>query len=771
MLAHEQQRFCESRLAHLSRDLEQARSDIQTMGMVVFNEVVAETDAPALLAQARTSPQQADIARQELFHRISPAYRRLQGKVVKQLHFHTSENHSFLRMHKPERFGDDLTSVRETVRLANAEQRIISGFEEGRVFNGFRVVFPLTYAGQHVGSVEVSSTSTTVLERIQKVMDVVVFAIQEDVVRSKVFDDYLEYYSPCMLAPGFLIESNDFVRDQKFGERIAKLVPDDRRDDVILAIRQIIDTGNTRGGASHVQGDDLALLVAYIPIFNAKNQPVAGVIGIEHSEVLAGLTTMGGRQEAAMIVGALALIACISAVATALYRSRAITAIMKHLVQTDRLTGLASRAKLLDRIDHAIARCHRLDTTCALLFFDFDRFKVVNDSLGHEAGDKLLCSISKRLTRHVRETDTVARLGGDEFVILLEDIESASDAHTVARRMLDECAKPHDIDGHQLVSTASIGLVTNVHSSQSTDEMLRDADAAMYQAKHGGRAQIVEFDQTMYEASVERLKLEVELREALQTEQLSLHYQPIIDIDSHTIVSVEALARWSHPQRGAISPGVFIPIAEDAGLIQDLGDWVIEHACRQLRQWRDNHAMPGHVTVSVNISKAQLVKTGFADQLLETIRSHGLTQRDLKIEITETTIIDNRAGVGDVLAELQRRGLTIMMDDFGTGHSSLSGLRDLPVGEIKIDQSFIRQTATSREGTAILASMLALADQLGRPTIAEGVETPDQIALLLDLGCKQAQGYHFSRPIPARDLEAWHRQRTDGPGPESAMVA
>ncbi|MFI4892155.1 MAG: EAL domain-containing protein [Phycisphaerales bacterium JB060] len=428
---------------------------------------------------------------------------------------------------------------------------------------------------------------------------------------------------------------------------------------------------------------------------------------------------------------------------------------MRRLVQQDQLTGLASRNKLLENLEHAITRAKRSGTHAAVLFFDFDRFKVVNDSLGHDAGDELLCSIAARLRAQLRKADTAARFGGDEFVILLEDLPDTQAARRIADHLLTVCAEPHEIRGRQIVSTASIGVVTTELSSSSPASMLRDADAAMYQAKSTGRGRVVEFDKAMLEATLERLALEEELRKAISANELSLHYQPIVDLESGEPIGAEALARWHHETRGTIQPDAFIPIAEESNQITDLGDLVLHEACRQLVDWKRRKVVRDDFTLSVNLSKLQLTVPGFVDYLNELVASAGLRPKDIKLEVTETTIVDNRAGIERVLHELRESGFVIMMDDFGTGHSSLSGLHALPIDELKIDQSFIRHENVSKELIAITSSIVTLAGNLSLRTVGEGIESLEHISLLQSLGCNSGQGFFFSKPLPAGLFEAW----------------
>lgn len=436
-------------------------------------------------------------------------------------------------------------------------------------------------------------------------------------------------------------------------------------------------------------------------------------------------------------------------------------AAMERLVQQDHLTGLASRTRLAERLEHAVKRARRNSSQCGVLFFDFDRFKVVNDSLGHDVGDELLCSIADRLRENVRETDTPARFGGDEFVILLEDLAQASDAMLVADKLLGVCAAPHQIRGHSLVSTASIGLVTSGYEGATASDLLRYADAAMYEAKRNGRACIVEFDKAMFDAQQRSAELEEELQSAIARNELELHYQPVIDLQTGGIVSVEALLRWNHSTKGTIPPGQFISIAEESRQIVAIGEWVIMEACRQLVDWRERGIAENDFAVSVNASKVQLLTPGFEKMLVGHVDDYGLPRNALKVEVTETTIVDNRSDIGDVLRSLRDQSIIIMMDDFGTGHSSLSVLHNLPVDELKIDQSFIRHADKNRELVAITSSILTLAEHLSLKTIGEGIEAQEHVALLQSLGCTYGQGYFWSKPVPAAEFEKLLSERPD----------
>ena len=430
---------------------------------------------------------------------------------------------------------------------------------------------------------------------------------------------------------------------------------------------------------------------------------------------------------------------------------------LQRLVHTDALTGLASRVQLLEQVESGLARSRAGGGVTAVLFFDFDRFKVVNDSLGHDTGDALLRGIAGRLTRNLRDGDTAARFGGDEFVVVLEGLPDDAAAYRIGEKLLGVCSAPYEINGHSIVSTASIGLVTSSLGYDDPAAMIRDADAAMYQAKAAGRGRVVVFDTTMHAAALDRLNLEAELRQATASGQFELAYQPIVELESGQVAGAEALCRWVHPERGRVSPEVFIAIAEDANLIQEIGSWVIAQACTQLADWRARGTVEPGFRLSVNVSKAQLLTPGFAQEFLDVLRRHDLAPDALKLEVTETTLVDNRSDVAQVLRDLRDRDVTVVMDDFGTGHSSLSGLDALPVDELKIDQSFVRRAEANKDLIAIISAITTLADHLSLGTVGEGIETPDQISLLQSIGCQHGQGYLFGEPMAPGAFEAYLR--------------
>jgi diguanylate cyclase (GGDEF)-like protein len=436
---------------------------------------------------------------------------------------------------------------------------------------------------------------------------------------------------------------------------------------------------------------------------------------------------------------------------------------LTEAARRDKLTGLANRTLLMDRLQRAIGRVRAgTQQRFAVLFLDFDHFKLINDTLGHEAGDELLRQIGTRLRRTLRAADAmsdeeagnlVARFGGDEFVILLNDSHDSAAAGKVAERLLNALAPAYGVGGRDVHSTASIGIVTSDHCTESAEAVIRNADVAMYEAKRCGRACSVIFNEAMHTRLTRHVTIESGLRKALGTDELTLVYQPIVELEGGRMVSAEALLRWRHPTLGTISPAEFIPIAEDSGLIVPLGDWVLQEACRQLVEWRRAAPELAPRTISVNVSRAELaLGPRLLQRIRETLVRTGLPPSCLQLEVTEREVMRDPAASHDLMHHLRAIGVRLAMDDFGTGTSSLACLRDYPFDTIKIDRSFVSDLAASRDVLAVIHATVTLVENLGMASVAEGVETPAQVAILQSLGCRYAQGYHFARPVPPGEL-------------------
>lgn len=419
-----------------------------------------------------------------------------------------------------------------------------------------------------------------------------------------------------------------------------------------------------------------------------------------------------------------------------------------HLATHDRLTGLANRQCFTERLVTALGRSKRNQAYhFAVLFFDIDRFKLINDSMGHRTGDALLIGVASRLKACLRNGDVAARFGGDEFVVLLEGIADVEEAKNASVRFLAAISKPYELNGLEVVITASIGVVTDSQRYELAEEMVRDADVAMYQAKSEGKARYCLFDSKMHEEAIRQLTLEQDLRRAVFAEEMHLLYQPIIALDTNEVVGFEALVRWNHPTQGLIRPDHFIPIAEETGLIVQLGEWVLREACRQIRVWRTQFGQHRRLTVNVNVSRRQMIQPDFIDVLRRAIGDYQINPADLKLEITETAIMDERDDMITALNRVHDMGLKLAMDDFGTGHSSLSCLHRFPIDVLKIDRSFVNNLTERREFVAVMHAIISLAQHLKLEVVAEGIETTDQLVQLQTMECGYGQGYLFAKPL------------------------
>jgi diguanylate cyclase len=418
----------------------------------------------------------------------------------------------------------------------------------------------------------------------------------------------------------------------------------------------------------------------------------------------------------------------------------------------DSLTRLPNRALFHDRVAHALARADRHPGVLAVLFIDLDEFKDVNDTLGHAAGDHLLCKVAERLRACVRSADTAARLGGDEFAILLEDLISEDEALGTAQRILEALAVPFILGAREHTVSASIGIAVN-SQADTVDDLLRNADVAMYNVKASGRARYELFAEAMHTAVVDRVELGRDLLHAVENGELELYYQPLISLDTGRICGLEALIRWQHPTNGLLVPADFIGLAEETGAIVAIGDWVIDTACCQASKWKDN--LPGDlVTISVNLSPVQVLQADIVDTVKAALTRSGLSPSDLVLELTEEVMLKDTELTARRFRELKALGVKLAIDDFGTGYSSLSYLRKLPFDMLKIDKSFIDGIVDGDADSALTAGIINLAHTLGLHTVAEGVERPEQVPELRRLGCHVAQGFLFATPMRAPEIEA-----------------
>ncbi|HEX4654336.1 MAG TPA: EAL domain-containing protein [Mycobacteriales bacterium] len=431
-------------------------------------------------------------------------------------------------------------------------------------------------------------------------------------------------------------------------------------------------------------------------------------------------------------------------------RVEARTAELHHRAFHDALTDLPNRALFNEHLINAVRRRGRGGQSLAVLFVDLDGFKRVNDLYGHATGDRLLRAVAQRLTRTLRTADTVARLGGDEFAVLLEGPPVAGDPDTAAQRVLRALERPLRIGPNRITVGASIGIAVDVNGDETAEELLRNADLAMYTAKANGGQHAERFATEMHSAVLERMRLEAELRSALAHDEFFLLYQPVIDLASGVTRGVEALIRWDHPRRGLVSPVEFIPAAEATGLIVPIGAWVLRQACAQVQSWTVTEGAV--LQLNVNVSAVQLADAGLPDAVAAALADSGLDPAQLTLEITESVIMDDLPGAIAALHAVRALGVKLAIDDFGTGYSSLSALRDLPVDTLKIDRSFVTGITHGKAATDLAQRIVQLAEDFGLHTVAEGVEQPDQAAALTRIGCESAQGFLFSRPVEPSEI-------------------
>jgi diguanylate cyclase (GGDEF)-like protein/PAS domain S-box-containing protein len=440
---------------------------------------------------------------------------------------------------------------------------------------------------------------------------------------------------------------------------------------------------------------------------------------------------------------------------------------LAHQATHDLLTGLPNRRLFADRLEQSLASARRHGWLVALLYIDLDGFKLVNDTMGHSTGDVLLQRVVRRLASRVRETDTLARMGGDEFTLVAGELTDMAAVHVLADKLLGSFRTPFQLKGYELFVGASMGIAVYPQDGEDVNALLRNADAAMYEAKRRGKNRYQAFTPDMSDAAVERLELENNLRAALDRSELVVYYQPQFSLTTNRVVRFEALLRWNHPRLGLISPDKFIPIAEESGLIIPIGDWVLHEACRQIREW--SAASLRGIKVGVNVSAVQFGRADFVASVAQALENTGLEPERLELELTETFVMHDFEESESKIIQLRKLGVGVSIDDFGTGYSSLNYLQRLPIDAVKIDRSFVRDIASSNKSRSLMQGMASLAHSLGMRVVVEGVETPEQLQIIRSLGCDEVQGFLLGRPGPPETIQAHHGLRLD-PDPVAARA-
>jgi diguanylate cyclase (GGDEF)-like protein len=425
---------------------------------------------------------------------------------------------------------------------------------------------------------------------------------------------------------------------------------------------------------------------------------------------------------------------------------------LAHQAFHDPLTDLPNRALFMERLQHALSKSKRKCDPVGVLFVDLDNFKLINDSLGHEAGDEMLIDVARRLKECVRDADTVARLAGDEFTILIDDASDGDTILEIGRRIVEVLQLPANIDGREVFTTASVGIATSSGDYDSPDDLLRDADTAMYQAKSKGKSDVAVFDRSMNKKAIERLELESDIRKGIRNGEFLVHYQPIFSMKTGEMIELEALLRWNHPQKGMILPGVFIPVAEENGLIIPLGKFVLEQACKDAKAFREGLSERADLRMSINLSSRQLLQPELVNLIRHQLEVNQIPPDCLKIEITESVMMSDTEITIPRLQLLKNLGVHLAIDDFGTGYSSMAYIRTLPIDSLKIDRSFVQHISENEDDRAIVNAIVSLGKTLDLHITSEGIETEEQLKVLTEMGCDDGQGFHLARPASIVDI-------------------
>lgn len=690
---------------------------------------------------------QRDILQKKLYTELEPHYKKLQKQGVLQFHFLSADNITTLRMHKPSKHDDNLTNLKFSFRYVNENKIPISGFEGGRTSPSFRNVSPLfSDNGVHIGAVDVAYAPEILQKNLQEINKINShFIIKKELFKDKKWsrnDNQYEYRNS--------IENEYYFESASFHLEI-----DTSLNAFIEPMRdEIADKMSTNKAFSLVGSDNHThKIITFLPIKDMENKVVAFLISYKDSAAIDKL------YEDFYIINIVIFLG-FTLISFFVYRSiiynRELLYEKKrfyHLSQYDTLTQLPNRALFYERVNKSISKATRDDSKFALMFLDIDNFKHINDSYGHDEGDRLLLVVSNKIKNVLRREDILARLGGDEFVIIIEDIDNAIDVLTITNHILDTMRQAIKIKNNTHYISASIGISIFPDDSKNPNNLLKFADVAMYEAKATGKNSAQFYSSEMTKELVARISLESELREAIQKDEFVVVYQPQIDASSEKIIGMEALVRWQHPTKGLLSPIEFIPIAEDTGLIIPLDQLVMKKATKQLSQWYEKGLNPG--VLAMNLAMKQLQQVNFIQILSLILQESECKPEWIELEVTEGQIMKNPEEAIEILRQINDLNIELAIDDFGTGYSSLSYLKRLPIDKLKIDKSFVNGLPDGEEDIAIAKAVIALTQSLNIKVIAEGVETKEQKDFLLENGCKNIQGYFYSKPIFADEMEQY----------------
>lgn len=725
----------------LNMTIEKKECDTNFVVGNIFNELKQEYSkhAEELLLEQKIVEAFAKGNREELYKETLPIYEALKksNKYLNIMNFYTADTHAFLRLNKPQEFGGTLGTFRKMVAKTNESKKPQYGMEAGKYGLYYRVMFPVFNGDEHIGAFEFGIDIKYLISRLS-ILNINTPAL---LVSKKV------------VAPIYMYDENASSYLSEFTNEysIIKYNPQGKED---VSIVDIVDKNIIEKNSYIVdKNSNSYLLYRGYTLQDYKNSKIGYFVFMDkmnyYMETIVFVRWIS-------IFTTLLLILVITLLMYKLVREYAAEImvqkdILNYRTHFDSLTGLPNRVLFNDRLQQAIEKAKRQDKSLALLFIDLDRFKQINDSLGHDIGDKVLKIISERLKNVMRKEDSISRLGGDEFTILVQDLKKGEDASILAQKIISSLSKSINIEGHTLYVTSSIGISIFPNDGKEADNLLKNADAAMFRAKQEGRNNFQYYSSDMTELAFERVVMEASIRKALDNKEFVVYYQPQVDGITGKIVGMEALVRWQHPSAGMVFPDKFIPLAQETGLILAIDHLVMKSAMTQIAKWYKMGLEPG--VLALNLSMKQLNQDGCLEKLSLLIKESNCRPEWIRLEITEGEIMKNPQGAIDVLNRISQTGIELAVDDFGTGYSSLSYLKRLPIDKLKIDKSFIDGLPSDEEDISIARAIIALAYSLKLDVIAEGVETKEQKEFLVKNGCINIQGYYYSMAVSSQEME------------------
>ncbi len=693
---------------------------------------------------------EAQKYRKMLYIHLLGLYHELVKKGVLQVHFLNSKTITTLRMHKPSQYGDDLSTFKYSMRIANETKKPVSGLEKGRTSPSYRNVRPIfAKDGTFLGIIDIAFAPEVIQENLSHYSKIHShFILDKKLFKGKKWqrNDLKDDYKPSLENPDFL----EFIYHSK---STGKNTSHPLIRQLIQNYQQtIIEKMNKRVTFSLYRDyDDTALIASFLPLKNIQGEVIAYLVSYIESQTLHLM--LKDYYMAHFVVIVILLLVGFITFKTVQHQIQIAKEKAKYytLSQYDTLTGLPNRTLFFDRLKMAKEKAKRYNKKFALLFIDLDNFKEINDINGHDEGDELLQQVAKQLKRVIREEDTLARLGGDEFTIILEEIKKTSDIDTVTSKILSLFKKPIELKHNKHFVSASIGISVYPDDTTELKDLLKFADTAMYKAKQAGKNRVAFYSKEMSDEIIERNALLAQMHKALENGDFIVYYQPQIDIETNKLYGLEALVRWNDPQGTIITPATFIPLAEESGFIIKLDKYVMQQAMQQIVSWYKEGFNPGNI--SLNLSMKQLEKKDFISVLENLLKETGCKAEWITLEVTEGHIMTNPDLAIETLQKIHAMGITISIDDFGTGYSSLSYLKKLPINKLKIDQSFVKELPNDQEDAKIVKIIIGLGKSLEMEIIAEGVEKEEQEEFLLQNGCHIIQGYLHSKPISAEEIK------------------